>query len=52
MTLTISPSDELTGAKVSIGHEEEGRQPRYFATVQRPAPQKSAPMHFPGCVCQ
>ena len=29
-----------------VGHEEEGRQHRYFATVQRQAAQKSALKHL------
>lgn len=31
-----------------VGHEEEGRQHRYFATVQRQAAQKSALKHLLG----
>ena len=33
-------------AKGYVGHEEEGRQHRYFATVQRQAAQKSALKHL------
>src|ERR1700730_4626113 len=35
-------------AKGYAGHEEEGRQHRYFATVQRQAAQKSALKHLMG----
>ena len=35
-------------AKGFVGHEEEGRQHRYFATVQRQAAQKSALKHLLG----
>ena len=35
-------------AKGYVGHEEEGRQHRYFATVQRQAAQKSALKHLLG----
>ncbi len=33
-------------AKGYVGHKEEGRQHRYFATVQRQAAQKSALKHL------
>jgi predicted transcriptional regulator len=35
-------------AKGYVGHEEEGRQHRYFAAVQRQAAQKSALNHLLG----
>ena len=35
-------------AKRYVGHEEEGRQHRYFAAVQRQAAQKSALKHLLG----
>jgi len=35
-------------AKGYVGHEEEGRQHRYFATVQEQAAQKSALKHLLG----
>ena len=35
-------------AKGYVGHEEEGRQHRYFAAVQRQAAQKSALKHLLG----
>ena len=35
-------------AKGYVGHEEEGRQHRYFASVQRQAAQKSALNHLLG----
>jgi predicted transcriptional regulator len=35
-------------AKGYVAHEEEGRQHRYFATVQRQAAQKSALKHLLG----
>jgi predicted transcriptional regulator len=35
-------------AKGYVGHNEEGRQHRYFATVQRQAAQKSALKHLLG----
>jgi len=35
-------------AKGYVGHEEEGRQHRYFATVQQQAAQKSALTHLLG----
>src|ERR1700738_772009 len=35
-------------AKGYVGHEEEGRQHRYFAVVQRQAAQKSALKHLLG----
>jgi predicted transcriptional regulator len=35
-------------AKGYVGHEEAGRQHRYFATVQRQAAQKSALKHLLG----
>lgn len=35
-------------AKGYVGHEEQGRQHRYFATVQRQAAQKSALNHLLG----
>jgi predicted transcriptional regulator len=35
-------------AKGYVGHEEEGRQHRYFASVQRQAAQKSALKHLLG----
>jgi len=35
-------------AKDYVGHEEDGRQHRYFATVERQAAQKSALKHLLG----